>query len=72
MAHIAVNMDQGGPENPLQGEEAYFDGSHLRCTDYKTLALFVYHLAMWCIRIATMEVKSETTYKNQFLHEIVE
>ena len=29
MAQIAVNMDQEGPENPLQGEEVYFDGSHL-------------------------------------------
>ena len=31
MAHIAVDMDQKGPENPLQSEEAYFDGSHLHC-----------------------------------------
>ena len=29
VAQIAVDMDQEGPENPLQGEEAYFDGSHL-------------------------------------------
>ena len=29
MAQIAANMDQEGPENPLQCEEAYLDGSHL-------------------------------------------
>ena len=28
MAEAAADMDQEGPENPLQSEEAYFDGSH--------------------------------------------
>ena len=58
MAQLAIDMDQNGPEHPLQGEEAYFDGCHSRCAGYKTLALFVYHTAMHRIlRLATMEVK---------------
>ena len=35
MAQLAVVMDQEGPENPLQGEEAYFDGSHSQYIGYK-------------------------------------
>ena len=64
MAQFAINMHQGGPEHPLQGEAAYFDGCHSPCVGYKTLALFVYHPAMWHIlRPATMEVKSKPTYE---------
>ena len=67
---IAVDMGQVGPENPLQSKEVYFDASHLCCIHHKTLALFVYHLAVWCIlRIGTMEVKSEYMRK-QLLLEI--
>ena len=29
ITQIAADMDQEGPENPSQGEEAYLDGSHL-------------------------------------------
>ena len=28
MVQLAIDMDQEGPEYPLQGEEAYFDGCH--------------------------------------------
>ena len=28
MAWLAIDMGQDGPENPLQGEEAYLNGSH--------------------------------------------
>ena len=28
MAQLATDMDQDGPEHPLQGEKAYFDGCH--------------------------------------------
>ena len=28
MAQLAIDMDQYGPEHPLQGEEAYFDDCH--------------------------------------------
>ena len=64
MAQLAIHMDQDGPEHPLQGEEAYFDGSHSQCVSSKMLALFVYHQAMWLIlRLATMKVKNESTYK---------
>ena len=41
MAHLAIDMDQDGPEDPLQGEEAYSDGCHSQCLGYKTLALQV-------------------------------
>ena len=34
MAQLAVDMDQKGPENPLQAKEAYFDVSHLWCVGY--------------------------------------
>ena len=59
MTQIAVDMDQEGPENALQGEEAYFVGSHLRNIGYKTLALFVYYPAMrHILGMATMEMKN--------------
>ena len=61
MAQLAINMDHDGLELPLQGEEAYFDGCHSKCVGFKTLALFVYHPAMWHIlRLATMEVKCKS------------
>ena len=41
VVQMAVEMDQEGPKNPLQGEEPYFDWSHSWCIGYKTLALFV-------------------------------
>ena len=64
MAQLAINMDQDGLEHPLQGEEAYFDGCHSQCVGHKTLALFVYHLAMWHIlRLATMDVKNNSMCK---------
>ena len=43
MAQLAIDMDQNGPEHPLQAKDSYFDGCHSRCASYKTLALFVYH-----------------------------
>ena len=62
MAQITVDMDHKGPESLLQGEEAYFDGSHSGCISYKILALFVYHNDIQCIlRIATKEVKTKST-----------
>ena len=76
MAHLAIDMDQDGPEHPLLGEEAYFEGCHLRCVGYKTLALFVYHTAMQCIlRLATMEVKIESIHETtmfwEFFNEVL-
>ena len=60
-------MDQDSQKYPLQGEEAYFDGCHLQCIGYKTLALFVYHPTIWCIlRLATMKVKNESTCEISF------
>ena len=62
MAQLAIDMDQDSPEQLLQGEEAYFDTCHSQCVGYKILALFIYHTAMQCVlRLATMEVKSEST-----------
>ena len=64
MAQLTNDMDQDSPEHPVQGEEAYFDGCHSRCAGYKTLALFVYHIAMHHIyRLAMMEAKSEATHE---------
>ena len=71
MAQLAIYMDQNGPEHPLSGEEAYFDGCHSRCAGYKTLALFVYHMAMHHIlRLAMMEVKSESTHEISIFWEL--
>ena len=64
MAQLAIDMDQDGLEHPLQGEDAYFEGCHSRCSGYKTLVLFVYYMAMCHIlQLATMEVKSESTHE---------
>ena len=71
MARLAIDMDQNGPEHPLQTEDAYFNGCHSRCAGYKTLALFVYHMAMHRIlRIATMEVKSKSTKEISLFWEL--
>ena len=71
MAQLTIDMDQNGPEHPLQGKEAYFDGCHSRCAGYKTLALFVYHMAMGHIfRLAMMEVKSESTHEISIFGEL--
>ena len=71
MAQLAIDMDQNGPEHLLQAEDAYFDGCHSRCTGYKTLALFVYHMAMHRIlRLATMEVKSKSTKEISLFWEL--
>ena len=71
MAQLAIDMDQNGPEHPLQTEDTYFDGCHSRCTGYKTLALFVYHTAMHRILwLAMMEVKSESTKEISLFWEL--
>ena len=71
MAQLAIEMDQDSLEHPLQGEEAYFDGCHSRCAGHKTLGLFVYHMAMHrMLRLATMEVKSESTYEISIFWEL--
>ena len=65
MTQLAVYMDQEGPENPLQGEEAYFSSLHLQCTGYKTPTLFVYHPAIWHIlRLANMKLKVNLDMKS--------
>ena len=58
MEQIDVEMDHEGPKSPLEGKEAYFDGSHLWCISYKTPVLLVYHPVMQCIlKILTMAGK---------------
>ena len=42
LAWLAIDMDQDGPEHPLQGKEAYFNGCHSWCVSYKTLAFSLY------------------------------
>ena len=62
MLQLALEMDNEGPDNPMQDEEAFFDGAHKRCVDFKTLGLFVFHPAMRRIlRLASMEVRREDT-----------
>ena len=34
---VALQMDQDGEKNPLQEEDAYFDGCHSHCTDFISL-----------------------------------
>ena len=59
---VALQMDQDGEENPLQQEDAFFDGCHSRCTGFISLGLWVQHPSMRCvIRLASMEVRSEAT-----------
>ena len=59
---VALQMDQDGEQNPLQEEDAFFDGCHSRCTDFISLGLWVQHPSMRCLlRLACMEVKSEST-----------
>ena len=59
---VALQMDQDGEQNPLQEEDAFFDGCHSHCTDFISLGLWVQHPSMRCLlRLASMEVKSEST-----------
>ena len=58
---LCVDMDcsKGGS---LSEQECFFDGSHSRCMDWITLCAWVYHPALRALqRIATMEVRSEST-----------
>ena len=51
-----------GEENPLQQEDAFFDGCHSRCTGFISIGRWVQHPSMRCvIRLASMEVRSEAT-----------
>ena len=43
---LAIDMDVDGPDNPLKSEDAFFDGSHSRCTDFISLGLWVMHTPM--------------------------
>ena len=63
MGKLALNMDQGQQFLcPLMEEPAYFDGMHRRCEGWKTLTLWLFHPGSRRLnRIATMEVKGETS-----------
>lgn len=43
---VALLMDQDGEQNPLQEEDAFFDGCHSQCTDFISLGLWVQHPSM--------------------------
>ena len=59
---VALMMDQDAEDNPLQKEDAYFDGCHSRCTGFISLGLWVQHPSMRrVLRLASMEVRSEAT-----------
>ena len=59
---VALMLDQDAEDNPLQKEDAYFDGCHSRCTGFISLGLWVQHPSMHrVLRLACMEVRSEAT-----------
>ena len=69
---LAIDMDVDGPDNPLKSEDAFFDGSHSRCTDFISLGLWVMHTPMRCIiRLASMEVRSEKTEELTIFWELL-
>ena len=60
MAQIAIDMDQDGPDNILQMENAYFDAAHTRVYGFKTLGLFMIHPVMkQVLCLASMDLRSE-------------
>ena len=63
MAQLSPNLDHDQALwCPLMEELAYFDGMHRRCEGWKTLTLWLFHpLSKRLNRIATMEVKGETS-----------
>ena len=43
---LALMMDQDAEDNPLQKEDAYFDGCHSRCTGFISLGIWIQHPSM--------------------------
>ena len=69
---LAIDMDVDGPNNPLKSEDAFFDGSHSRCTDFVSLGLWVMHTPMRrIICLASMEVRSEKTEELTIFWELL-
>ena len=69
---LAVEMDVDGPDNPLKAEDAFFDGSHSRCTDFISLGLWMLHTPMRrIIRLASMEVRTEKTEELTIFWELL-
>ena len=69
---VAMEMDQDAEKNPLQEEDAYFDGCHSRCADFISLGLWVQHPSMRCLlRLASMEVKTESTENVRLFFEML-
>ena len=69
---LAIDMDVDGPDNPLKSEDAFFDGSHSRCTDFISLGLWVMHTPMRrIICLASMEVRSEKTEELTIFWELL-
>ena len=60
MAEIALQMDVNGEDNILQLENAYFDATHSCVQHFKSLGMWLVHLAMKkVLRLASMEIRSE-------------
>ena len=59
---VGLLMDQNlDPGNPLQLEDAYFDGVHSHCQGFISLGLWLYYRSMrQLIQLAAMEVRGET------------
>ena len=59
---LAVDMDVDELDNPLNFEDAFSDGSYIRCIDFISFGLWVLHTPMRRIRcLASMEVRTEKT-----------
>ena len=62
MVMMMDQMNQDGPDNPLQQMEVFFDGAHKRVSGYISLALWATHIAMRkLLRLASCEVRCEKT-----------
>ena len=69
---LAIDMDVDGPDNPLKSEDAFFDGSHSRCTHFVLLGLWMMHTPMRrIIRLASVEVRSEKTEELTIFWELL-
>ena len=69
---LAIDMDVDGPDNPLKFEDAFFDGSHSRCTDFIFLGLWVMHTPMRrIIWLASMEVRTEKMEDLKIFWELI-
>ena len=66
---LAIDIDVDWTDNPLKFEDAFFDGSHSRCTDFISLDLWVIVRRIICL--ASMKVRSEKTKEVTIFWELL-